>query len=276
MMNTSTDSSSPWLTDARWWRWGAMALMAASVAWLGSSWAAVRGWLSLSYDLDIPATLLCALVLLLLGLAASWRAWHLSWQQNQSTHKQWLSVLLVRREQAEQAAQAIESLSEALESLQRAWHPETQKLGHVASHDAQRLELISPTLEPVLSQHTDLTAQLHALQARLVNLQVKFGRGDPIDALAYELNPLTQEYRQMESRLAHLFEQLQALELTRVNQLNLYRDHMASQDPYAAWRLQLEAALTQVDEARTLMAHSLDQAPPQRSQHIDRFLGLRP
>jgi hypothetical protein len=117
--------------------------------------------------------------------------------------------------------------------------------------------------------------QLQSLLARLVNLQVKFGRGDPLDALAYELQPLSQEHRELESRLGQLFEQLHAMERTRVDQLSQYREQQASQDPYGPWRLLLESALTQVEEARNLLAHSLDQAPPERSPHIDRYLGLR-
>jgi len=275
MMNTSPDTS-PWLMDARPWRWGSVALLLATVLWLTGSWAAARGWLSLSYDIDVPATLLCALLLLLLGLGAGWRCWQLSLGETHAAHKQWLSVLLVRREQAEQAAQAIDALSDALESLQQAWQPLTQQLGYITANETGRLDLISPTLAPVLSDQSDLAMHLQSLQARLVNLQVKFGRGDPLDALAYELTPLSDEYRQLESRLGQLFERLQAMEQKRVDQLSQYRELQASQDPYAPWRLLIESALTQVEEARNLLAHSLDQAPPQRSPHIDRYLGLRP
>jgi signal transduction histidine kinase len=276
MMTPSTDTPSSWLTDARAWRWVCAALLLATVAWLMGSWVATRGWLSLRYDIDMPATFLCALVLLLLGLGAGWQCWQLTGGQTQATHKQWLSVLLVRREQAEQAAQAIESLGDALESLQQAWQPLTEQLGHVTAAETSRLDLISPDLEPVLSVQSEMSGQLQSLQARLVNLQVKFGRGDPLDALAYELTPLSHEVRDLESRLGQLFEQLQAIERTRVDHLSLYRDHQASQDPYGPWRLLLESALTQVEEARNLLAHSLDQAPPHRSPHIDRYLGLRP
>lgn len=275
MMNTSPDTS-PWLMDARPWRWGSVALLLATVLWLTGSWAAARGWLTLSYDIDVPATLLCALLLLLLGLGAGWRCWQLSLGETHATHKQWLSVLLVRREQAEQAAQAIEFLGDALESLQQAWQPLTERLGHVTSADTHRLDLISPALTPVLSEQSAVSLQLQSLQARLVNLQVKFGRGDPLDDLAYELHPLSQEHRELESRLGRLFEQLQAIERSRVDQLSQYREQQASQDPYGPWRLLLESALTQVEEARNLLAHSLDQAPPERSPHIDRYLGLRP
>jgi hypothetical protein len=276
MMNTSIDSSPSSITGARLWRWGTFALLLATVIWLSGSWAAARGWLTLSYEIDMPATLLCALMLLLLGLATGWRCWQLSLGQTHAAHKQWLSVLLVRRDKAEQAAQAIESLSDALESLQQAWQPLTEQLGGVTSAETTRLDLISPALEPVLSEQAELSGQLQTLQARLVNLQVKFGRGDPLDTLAYELNPLSQEYRQLESRLSQLFERLQAIERTRVDQLSQYREHQASQDPFGPWRLLLESALTQVEEARNLLANSLDQAPPQRSPHIDRYLGLRP
>ena len=276
MMHTPPDTQPSLLTDARIWRWGAIALLLTTLAWLMGSWAAIQGWLSVSYDIDIPATLLCAVTLLLMGLAAAWHGWQLALAQVQASHKQWLSVLLVRREEAEQAAEAIESLCDALESLQHAWHPLTERLGQTASNESGRLDLISPALQPVLSQQSALGEQLQSLQARLVNLQVKFGRGDPLDALAYDLHPLSHEYRQLESTLSQLFDQLQSMERTRVDQLNQYRQQQSSQDPYAPWRVLLESALTQVEQARTLLASSLDQAPPQRSPHIDQYLGLRP
>lgn len=276
MMHTPPDTRSSLLTDARAWRWGAISLLLTTVAWLVGSWAATQGWLPVNYEIDIPATLLCAVVLLMMGLAATWRGWQLALARAQASHKQWLSVLVVRREEAEQAAEAIESLCDALESLQHAWHPLTERLGQTASTEAGRLDLISPALQPVLSQQSELGEQLQSLQARLVNLQVKFGRGDPLDALAYDLHPLSHEYRQLESTLSQLFEQLQSMERTRVDQLNQYRQQQSSQDPYAPWRVLLESALTQVEQARALLARSLDQAPIQRSPHIDQYLGLRP
>jgi hypothetical protein len=38
----------------------------------------------------------------------------------------------------------------------------------------------------------------------------------------------------------------------------------------------LETALTQLEQARILLARSLDQTPSGRPAHIDQFLGLRP
>lgn len=276
MMHSPHTPPSNWLADARIWRRCCVILLAATVVWLLGSWVATRGWMAPSYEIDVPATLLCALLLLLVGLAAGWRSVQLATELTHASHKQWLSVLLVRRDEAEQAAEAIDSLCDALESLQRACRPLPHQTGAMVNVESERLHRISPDLHPVLAQQAELTRQLQSLQARWVNLQVKFGRGDSLDALAYELQPLSHEHRQLESSLTQLFEQLQGLEHERVTQLDLYRQQAASQDPAAAWQTLLESALTQVDQARTLLARSLDQVAPERSPHIDQYLGLRP
>lgn len=276
MTSYRPEPNAPLLLNARTWRWGAMACFVTTALWLLGSWAAVRGLWSPGYEVDIAASLLFALVLLIAGMLAAWRGWQLTMAETLASNKLWLSVLLVRRDNAEQAAEAIENLCDALETLQRAWQPASELRAASTSTDLTRLDLISPELQPVLARQSALTQQLQSLQARLVNLQVKFGRGDPLDALAYDLHPLSDEYRQLESTLRQLFEELQAIEHSRAHQLDQHRQQQASQDPYAPWRTLLETALTQVEQARDLLARSLDQAPPMRSPHIDQFLGLRP
>ena len=258
------------------WRWGAAACLIVAFVWLIGSWAIASGIWSVNYEVDMAATLLCALVLLLACTVAAWRAWQLGGDEAQASNKLWLSVLLVRREEAEQAAEVIESLCDALEGLERAWQPATDQLPRPNTSEVARLDQISPELQPVLARQTHLAQQLQSLQARLVNVQVKFGRGDPLDALAYDLQPLSDEYRQLESTLSHLFDELQAIEKRRADQLDWYRQQQDSLDPYAPWRAQLETALSQMALARTLLARSLDQEPPLRPTHIDEFLGLRP
>ena len=261
---------------AQRWRWGAVLCLIATIVWLVGSWAIASGAGSVSYEVDMAATLLCAIGLMLAGTLAAWRAWQLGHDEAQASNKQWLSVLLVRRDEAEQAAEAIESLCDALEDLQRAWQPATGQLPRSNTIELARRDQISPVLQPVLARQPALAQLLQSLQARLVNVQVKFGRGDPLDSLAYDLQPLSDEYRQLESTLRHLFDELQSIEQQRADQLQRYRQHQDSQDPYAPWRVQLETALEQVTQARTLLARSLDQEPPLRPTHIDAFLGLRP
>lgn len=275
MNSTRPDHPASRLANARAWRWTASACLAATAVWLLGCWAALVGGLSLGYDVDVPASLLCALLLLALGMLSAWRGWQLGLVDLQASNKRWLSVLLVRRQDAEQAAEAIEALCEALEALQRAWQPMPEQRPPMLATDVARLDHISPELQPVLARQADLTQHLQAFQARLVNLQVKFGRGDPLDALAYDLHPLTDDYRQLEASLSQLFDELQSIEALRSDQLRQYRQHLGSQDPYAPWRNLLDTALTQLEQARALLASSLDQPPPQRSTHIDQFLGLR-
>ena len=269
MTSTRSAHNITWLANAGIWRWAATACLIATALWLTGSWAAMSGGLSLGYEVDVAATLLCALLLLIMGMLAAWRGWQLGLEDAQAANKLWLSVLLVRREDAEQAA-------ESIEALQRAWQPVTEHLQHPASPDTTRLDHISPDLQPVLARQSGLAQQLQTLQARLVNVQVKFGRGDPLDALAYDLLPLSDEYRQLESTLGLLFNELQAIDALRIDQLRQYRQHLASQDPYAPWRILLDTAMMQVAQARDLLARSLDQPPPMRPTHIDEFLRLRP
>lgn len=264
------------MTDVRVWRRGAIALLSVTAVWLVASWAALHGWLTVTYEIDVPATLMLAFCLLVLGLLAIWRVGQLERGQTDITHKQWLSVLLIKRDEAEQAAQALELLCEALESLDRAWLVTPERGVLPGTPDTTRLDHISPSLEPVLSRQAALNHQMQSLQARLVNLQVKFGRGDSLDALAYDLNPLSHEYRQVESALNQLFGELQTIEHARADQLGRYHQERAHQDPYAPWRELLESALTQVEQARQSLARSLDQPPPQRSRSLDQYLGLRP
>jgi len=266
----------PLLVNPRAWRWGAGACLITTALWLMGSWAALSGRWSLGYEVDVGATLLCAVVLLGFGLLATWRGWQLGVEEMQAAHKLWLSVLLVRRDEAEQAAEAIDALCDALETLHRAWQPVSAQAPHALAADAARLDHISPDLQPLLSRQSDLTQHMKSLQARLVNLQVKFGRGEPLEALAYDLQPLSDEYRQLNATLNLLFNELQATDTSRRDQLQQYRQHLASQDPYAPWRSLLETALTQLEQARILLARSLDQTPSGRPAHIDQFLGLRP
>jgi hypothetical protein len=276
MTSYRPDPLDPRRSNARHWRLGAVACWLATALWLLGSWAVVSGAWAIGYEVDIAATLLCALLLLLAGLLTAWRGWQLGLDEAQASHKQWLSILLVRRDEAEQAAEAIESLCDALEDLQRAWQPVTGQRPPSSAPDVPRLDHISPALQPVLARQPGLTQQLQSLQARLVNVQVKFGRGDPLDALAYDLHPLSDEYRQLESALSQLFSELQSIEEQRADHLQQYQAQLDSQDPYAPWRTRLQAALTQVEQARALLARSLDQDPPLRPTHLDEFLGLRP
>ncbi len=270
------DHTPPLLSHPRLWRWGASACLIATTLWLMGSWASLTGRLRLGYEVDMAATLLCACVLLVMGMLSAWRAWQLGVEEIQASSKLWLSVLLIRRDEAEQAAEAIDALCDALETLQRAWQPVTEQRPHAEATDAARLDHISPELQPMLARQSELNQHMQSLQARLVNLQVKFGRGDPLEALAYDLHPLSDEYRQLDSCLRQLFDELQTTETVRRDQLQQYRQHLASQDPYAPWRALLETALTQLEQARTLLARSLDQPPSGRPTHIDQFLGLRP
>lgn len=276
MTHPQPDHMSSWMNDIRVWRRSAIALLSASAVWLIVSWAAIRGWLTVTYEIDVPATLLLAFLLLSAGLLALWRVGQLESSQGDIAHKQWLSVLLVKRDEAEQAVQALESINDSLESLERAWLDTPEHAAQPVMQDSSRLKLISPELEPVLSLQTALNQQMQALQARLINLQVKFGRGDSLDALAYDLNPLSHEYRQLESALNQLFIDVQTIELARADQLNRYCLELNQQDPYAPWRELLESALQQTQQARQALARSLDQPPPMRTRSLDQYLGLRP
>lgn len=277
MMSSQPISPLSLRSNARVWRLSAAVLLLATAVWLIGSWAATHNWLDLPYVIDVPATFLLALVLLALGLLAAWHSWQLEQAQAHDGHKQWLSVLLVKREEAEQAVDAIESLFDALELLQQAWRPGSEDQSPlIALTHASPLNLISPALQPVLSLQPEVTQQLQSLQARLVNLQVKFGRGDSLDTLAYDLQPLSQEYRHLESALNQLFSELQSLERHRIDQLDRLHQQQSAQDPYAEWRMQVESALAHVDRARQALARSLDQTPPARAPHLDDYLGLRP
>ena len=63
------------MTDVRVWRRGAIALLSVTAVWLVASWAALHGWLTVTYEIDVPATLMLAITsLVILGLSlGTWR-----------------------------------------------------------------------------------------------------------------------------------------------------------------------------------------------------------
>lgn len=275
-MRTPPSTPLTLFANRRAMQWVAAVLWASALGWLLGSWGATQGWLSLPYTVDVPATLLCAALMLALGMAAAWRFWQLEQGHAQAARKDWLSVLLFKREEVDRAAQALEQIGELLESSQLARPTHNGPRTDMAVLHADQLQRISPELQPVLSRQSELRQHMQSFQARLVNLQVKFGRGDSIDALAYDLQPLSHEHQQLDSSLSQLFDELQALERARTDQWTQYHQQRAEQDPDAAWRGLLESALSQLEHARRALARSLDEAPPERRVRLDDYLGLRP
>ena len=237
----------------------------------------MRGLLPLGYEVDVPATLLCAIALCMLAGWAAWTSWHRERELLESAQRQWLSLMMVRREDAETAAEHLESVCDLLEALVQSWHPVA--INHPlppALVRSERLDHISPALAPWLSRRSELEHHLHALQAGLVNLQVKFGRGDPLDALAYDLSTLSDEYQQLASTLESMLNTLQDLESQREQALAQHHSRLTSEDPYAPWRHTINSALAHMETSRTLLARSLDKPLSPRPPHLDQFLGLRP
>lgn len=253
------------------WPWLSAALWLALLLWIVAGWAAVAGHWSLGYAVDGAATLLMAAPLALAAGLATRQAQRHALAHAQDAHKQWLSVLLVKRDQAELAADALEVLRDSLARLSDACRPpDANGADAPAVGPASEATRWQPDLLQVVAQEDVLRPLTHAVRARLINLQVRIGRGDPLESLSFEIQPLADEFQQIERTLQSLFQQVDTL----VKACEAPSAPAGVPDPLADLRPWVHSAIDEATRVRELLASTLDQPLPPAPSTLDEALGL--
>ena len=246
-------------------------LWLALLVWIAAGWAAVAGHWSVGYPVDAAATMLMALPLAAAAMVSAWQGQRLALLQAQATHKQWLSVLLVKRDQAERAAETLETLCESLDLLaRRCRQPTAQDAPVPLPTERAHAPLNEALIVPLVEQEQALRPLLQAVRARLINLHVRMGRGDPVEGLGFEVQSLADEFQQVEHRFNTVF--------GHVNRMQQQLDDLAHTeslpDPYGELRPWLQSALDDLAQARRLLAETLGQPLTPSPSGLDDALGL--
>ena len=234
-------------------------------------------WRRLGFPAAPQQGLLWATVLLVASLACGWAARRFAPRvtasptdlpptvsaQDRLAHKQWLSLLLHQREEAESALAHLQAAGDQLGEVLLASHEPLFQLIWQAQTQTPTLTHAQAHLQQASAAHHLLLDDVQRLTEKLVNVHLQFCQGTHQDNLMYDLAYLAEAFKGLQTateQLGHILAQ-GAQPVAEPGP----RPDQAFAERLDAWRAQLHQVTRQLHEAQASLEKSLknatDEAP---------------